>query len=106
LLRFGWDYEKLESDSLWTDGFSPFYADWKIVGKMSFPIKFKITSYEMIRKFLLMKNRGEKQVIDIDEAIEKRGEKEKEKGKRDEEEERLNEIEKRKEKMMKEDLLE
>ena len=63
--------EETACDSIWTDGYSPFYADWKIAGKISFPIRFKITNYEVIRKFLLMKERGEKQVIDIDEDIKK-----------------------------------
>jgi len=54
---------------LWTDGYSPFYADWKIVGKISYPLFYKMTNAETIRKFLLMRNKRGRQVIDIDEMM-------------------------------------
>jgi len=85
-----------------TNGYEPFYADWKIVGKMSYPIRFKVTTAEMIREFLLLKNRKQKQAIDIDE---KRGAGSD--GKMQEEDKkRLDEIRKRREEMMRENLLE
>ncbi|MFP4520726.1 MAG: hypothetical protein ACLFQK_01140 [Fibrobacterota bacterium] len=46
-------------------GFSPFFADWKLCGAISFPLRFKITSSEMVRYFLLRKNRNRKKKIDI-----------------------------------------
>ena len=53
----------------YTDGFSPFYTNWKLAGKMSFPIRFVMPGSEMMRKFMLMKNKKEKQTMDIDEEI-------------------------------------
>jgi hypothetical protein len=53
----------------WTDGFSPFYADWKLVGRMSYPLFYTMPNSEIIRKFLLLKNKGDRQVIDIDEML-------------------------------------
>jgi hypothetical protein len=63
-----------EPDQPWTDGYSPFYTDWKICGKISVPIRFKSTPSEMVRKFIFLKRRGEKPVLDIDEAISKKKE--------------------------------
>lgn len=88
----------------WTDGFSPFYPDWKVVGKMSIPLRFTMSNAEMIRKFLLMKNRGKKQVLDIDEAIDKK--ENKKDSEKSDEEKMKDDIEKRKQEMMKENLLE
>jgi len=95
--------EKYQNDALpLTDGFSPFYANWKVMGKISIPIHFRVTNAEITRKFLLMKNRGSRQAIDIDEAIQK-----KENGKvRSEEEKMQDDIEKRKQEILKENLLE
>ncbi|MFH0919508.1 MAG: hypothetical protein V1913_04045 [Fibrobacterota bacterium] len=90
----------------WSDGFSPFYPDWKLVGKISFPLHFTMSNSETIRKFLLMKNRGQKQTMDIDESIDK---KDKGKGKdaeKTDEEKMKEDIEKRKKELMNEKLLE
>jgi hypothetical protein len=52
-----------------TDPFDPWFAKWKIVAQASVPIFYKQTGSEMMRNFLLMKNRSEAQKIDIDEKI-------------------------------------
>jgi hypothetical protein len=99
--------EKLLPDAAsnnWTDGYSPFYADWKVMGKISFPIHFTMSNAEMIRKFLLLKNRNKKQTMDIDEAIDKKDKKKE--GEKSDEEKMKDDIEKRKKEMMKENLLE
>ena len=52
-----------------TDPFDPWYAKWKIVLQVSYPLRYKQTGSEMRRNFLLLKNRREKKKIDIDEKI-------------------------------------
>jgi hypothetical protein len=52
-----------------TDPFDPWFAKWKIVAAISFPMIYKQTGTEMMRTFLLLKNRKEKQKIDIDERL-------------------------------------
>ncbi len=52
-----------------TDPFDPWYAKWKIVGEISFPILYKQTGSEMMRNFLLMKNQDKSRKIDIDEQL-------------------------------------
>jgi hypothetical protein len=82
----GWKKIELQKEGKdWTDGFSPFYADWKLVGKISFPLFFRMTNAETIRKFLLMKNKKDRQVIDIDEMMDgkKKPETKPEEGKKD-----------------------
>ncbi|MFH1761316.1 MAG: hypothetical protein ABIA63_09475, partial [bacterium] len=90
-----------------TDGFSPFFADWQIVGRMSFPIIFTMTSSEMYRNFLLLKNR---KVIkrDIEEILDKSFKKseESEGSSQSDERERLMEIEKRRKRILEEDSVE
>jgi hypothetical protein len=49
--------------------FDPWFAKWKIVGELSFPILYKQTGSEMMRNFLLMKNTGGTKKIDIDEQL-------------------------------------
>ncbi len=53
-----------------TDGFSPFYADWKVHGEISFPIRYRQTASELYRNFLIKKNVKKKKVIDIDKRLE------------------------------------
>jgi len=52
-----------------TDPFDPWFAKWKIVGALSLPIFYKQTGSEMMRNFLMMKNRTEGRKIDIDERL-------------------------------------
>jgi hypothetical protein len=52
-----------------TDGFDPWYAKWKIILEISYPIRFKQTGAEMRRGFLLLKNKKGKKTIDIDKRI-------------------------------------
>ncbi|MBD3422694.1 MAG: hypothetical protein GF398_21475 [Chitinivibrionales bacterium] len=54
-----------------TDPFDPWYAKWKIVGSISFPLRFRQTGAEMRRSFLLMKNRKDRKRINIDERLNK-----------------------------------
>jgi hypothetical protein len=54
-----------------SDPFDPWFAKWKIIGELSLPIFYKQTGAEMMRNFLLLKNRKEKQKIDIDERLRK-----------------------------------
>jgi hypothetical protein len=53
------------------DPFDPWFAKWKIVAEISFPIRYKQTGAEMMRNFLLLKNRKEGPKIDIDERLKK-----------------------------------
>ena len=72
----------------WIMGFSPFYADWKLVGRVSYPLFYTMPTSETIRKFLLMKNKPDRQVIDIDEMLgapKKSGEKKKAEAKKTDE---------------------
>lgn len=86
-----------------TDGYSPFYADWKIAGKLTIPIHFRMVNPEITRKFLLMKNRKVRQAIDIDESIRAR---EPGSGAAPTEEEKMqDEIEKRKKQLLEENQL-
>ena len=83
-----------------TDPFDPWYAQWKIILKISYPIRYRQTGAEMRRNFLLLKNRKEKKKIDIDERInleQSESEEEKEKDKK----KRLDAIKKRREEIEK-----
>lgn len=52
-----------------TDGFDPWYAKWKVIAQILFPVHYRQTGAEMRRNFLLMKNKGGVRKIDIDERI-------------------------------------
>lgn len=52
-----------------SDPFDPWFAKWKIIMQVSFPLHFKQTSAELKRTFLLLKNRRSKSTIDIDEKL-------------------------------------
>jgi hypothetical protein len=58
-----------EMDRGVTDGFDPWFAKWKIAGSLSFPLRSTITSAEMMRNFLMMKNRKQQKRIDIDNRL-------------------------------------
>lgn len=85
------------------DPFDPWFVKWKIVASLAFPLRYKLTSAEMMRNFLLLKNVKQQNRLDIDnrlrnfeqpvspEPADTAGDAEK----------RLREIEKRKEEMQK-----
>lgn len=79
------------------DPFDPWFVKWKIVGTLTFPLHFKMTSTELMRNFLLLKNRKMKKQMDIDRQIQERNvNKQKEKAEQDDSKKRLEEIKKRK----------
>ncbi|MBN1577210.1 MAG: hypothetical protein JW913_11695 [Chitinispirillaceae bacterium] len=49
--------------------FDPWYPKWKIVASLSFPIRFKMSGAEMMRNYLLLKNRKQEKKIDIDKRL-------------------------------------
>lgn len=51
------------------DPFDPWFVKWKIVGSISFPIRYSMTSSELMRNFLLLKNRKQDKKIDIDNRL-------------------------------------
>ncbi|MEW6041528.1 MAG: hypothetical protein AB1633_08410, partial [Elusimicrobiota bacterium] len=94
-----------------TDGFSPFYADWQIIGRVSIPIIFHMTGSEIYRNYLLLKNRKGTKARDIDELLGKgtsEGKKnvEKKVSKEEDEKKRLEEIEKRRNRLRIEESIE
>ncbi|MBD3344840.1 MAG: hypothetical protein GF401_07235 [Chitinivibrionales bacterium] len=92
------------------DPFDPWYAKWKIVAQLSFPIMYRQTGAEMRRRFLLLKNRKGGRKIDIDERLKmlensKKSDRKKEEETEDEErkkKKRLEEIQRRKNEILKE----
>jgi hypothetical protein len=56
-----------------TERFDPWFAKWKIVGELSFPFLYRQTGSEMMRNFLLLKNKGGTKKIDIDEQLKSGG---------------------------------
>jgi hypothetical protein len=52
------------------DPFDPWYVRWKITGTISIPLRFKMTGSEMMRNYLLLKNKKADKKIDIDSRIE------------------------------------
>jgi hypothetical protein len=51
------------------DPFDPWFVKWKIVAMLSFPLKYKLTSAEMMRNFLLLKNMKQQNRLDIDNRL-------------------------------------
>ncbi|NLD99723.1 MAG: hypothetical protein GX640_07600 [Fibrobacter sp.] len=51
------------------DPFDPWFVKWKIVGSVTFPLRFRTSSAEMMRNYLMLKNRKDVQKIDIDQKI-------------------------------------
>jgi len=70
------------------DPFDPWFVKWKIAGSITFPLRFRMTSTELMRNYLLFKNRKDQRRIDIDKKIGA------------EEENRLQKIKKRKEEIL------
>ncbi|MBN2035535.1 MAG: hypothetical protein JW768_02215 [Chitinispirillaceae bacterium] len=80
--------------------FDPWFVKWKIVGSLTFPLRYKMTSAEMMRNFLLLKNTKEKNRLDIDNRL-RSFEESTNVEPEDDEEKRLEKIRKRKEEMKK-----
>lgn len=76
-----------------TDGFDPWFAKWKVILQVSFPLRYRLTSSEMRRNFLLLKNKKERKRINIDNRINLKKERSK---KRDENQKNLDEQDKKK----------
>ncbi len=79
------------------DPFDPWFVKWKVAGSISFPLRYKMTSAELMRNYLIVKNRKEQRKINIDQKImdEEGKKKQKEEDKR-----RLEEIRRKKEEIM------
>jgi hypothetical protein len=102
---YAWKIEKEFPDEFERgarDPFDPWYAKWKVIAELTFPIHFKPTSAEMRRIFLLMKNRKKEKKIDIDDRLKiideetgKESEKEKARQREEDRKERLEEIRRR-----------
>ncbi|MCU0608808.1 MAG: hypothetical protein MUF22_03445 [Chitinispirillaceae bacterium] len=58
-----------ENTHLIKDAFDPWFVKWKILGSLTFPIRYKITSAEMMRNFLLLKNSKKQSRLDIDNRL-------------------------------------
>lgn len=82
------------------DPFDPWFVKWKINASISIPLRFKMTSSEMMRNYLLLKNIKSDKKIDIDRRIqsqqEQNGESEDEEDQR-----RLEDIKRKREKLKK-----
>ena len=52
-----------------TDPFDPWFAKWKIAASISAPVLYRQTGSEMMRNFLMMKNRANGRTIDIDDRL-------------------------------------
>jgi hypothetical protein len=51
------------------DPFDPWFVKWKIAVALSFPLHYKMTATEMMRNYLILKNRKNEKKIDIDHRI-------------------------------------
>ncbi|NLP03323.1 MAG: hypothetical protein GX089_12570 [Fibrobacter sp.] len=52
-----------------TDPFDPWFTKWKLAASISFPLRYKMTGAEMMRSFLIMKNRRQNKWMDIDNRL-------------------------------------
>jgi hypothetical protein len=53
--------------------FDPWFAQWKVVVQLTFPLVYKQTGSEMMRNFLLLKGASKEQKFDIDDELKKNG---------------------------------
>ena len=86
------------------DPFDPWFVKWKVAATLTFPIRYKMTGTEMMRNYLLLKNRKEEKKIDIDNRIQLKEETPREEKQTQDEEDanrRLEEIRKKREKALK-----
>lgn len=51
------------------DPFDPWFVKWKIAGSITFPVRYTMTSSELMRNFLILKNRKKDTKIDIDNKL-------------------------------------
>lgn len=79
------------------DPFDPWFVKWEIVCSFTFPIKYKMTSAEMMRNYLLLKNRKKKKNMNIDQKIQ---DEESNMRQQDDNKRRLEEIKRRKEEIL------
>jgi hypothetical protein len=84
------------------DPFDPWFVKWKIVGSISFPLRYAMTGAEMMRNFLLLKNTNRQNRIDIDNRL-RNFEQSTTVEPEDDNDKRLEEIKKRKEEMQNEE---
>jgi len=81
--------------------FDPWFAKWKIVAEITFPIMYRQTGSEMMRNFLLLKAQGTIKKLDIDEQLKMHTDTDSSGADVEEKKSRLEEIEKRREQMQK-----
>jgi len=67
------------------DAFDPWFAKWKIVLAISYPFRYKQTSSELKRTFLIMKNKKKNKRIDLESQMNSEGDTKKQDTKRLEE---------------------
>lgn len=84
------------------DPFDPWFVKWKIIAAVSFPLHYKMTSAEMMRNFLLLKNTKQQNRLDIDNRL-RNFEQSTTAEPEDDTDKRLEEIKKRKEEMKKQE---
>jgi hypothetical protein len=53
--------------------FDPWFAQWKVVAQLTFPLIYKQTGSEMMRNFLLLKGASKEKKFDIDDELKKNG---------------------------------
>ncbi len=53
-----------------TDGYNPFYPQWKLFGGLQYPIRFTQPSSELYRSFLLKRYQSRRKIVDIEKALE------------------------------------
>jgi hypothetical protein len=92
-----------EKDRNIRDPFDPWFVKWKVAGAITFPLRFKMTGTEMMRNYLLLKNRKQSKKIDIDDRLDilRSDELKKEAAGEDDDKKRLDEIRKRRESIVK-----
>jgi hypothetical protein len=52
-----------------TDGFSPFYPQWKVFGQIRYPLNFTQPSSELYRSFLLRRYQDHRKRIDVESTL-------------------------------------
>lgn len=52
-----------------SDGFSPFYPQWKVFGQIRYPLRFNQPSSELYRSFLLRRYQDHRKRIDVEGAL-------------------------------------
>jgi hypothetical protein len=85
-----------------TNPFDPWFVKWKVVGTVTFPLRYSMTSAEMMRNFLLLKNTKQQNRLDIDDRL-RNFERSTTAEPDDDTDKRLEEIQKRKKEMQKQE---